>query len=98
MTWKAGFAVATVIFSVIAAGLWWYASRLEISPERAQALEKEKFDRTGKHRPVAISFAGAADLHYTLDAQSLWNSRAAMAASAAAACQAVYVATSEFGA
>lgn len=97
MTLKAGLAVATAILSALAAGLWWYASWVEVSPEQADALEKRKFKQTGKHRPIALSFTGSADLQHTLDAQSRWNRRAALAAGAAAACQAIYVATSEFG-
>jgi len=97
MTLKAGLAVATVIFSITAAGLWWYASWIDVSPEQAEALEKETFEKTGRHRPVALSFTGSADLQHTLEAQSRWNRRAAIAAGFAAACQAFYVAVSEFG-
>lgn len=97
MTLKAALAVATTACSIAAAGLWWFASWVEISPERAEALEKERFERTGKHRPISLSFTGDADLQHTLDAQSRWNRRAAIAAGAAAACQALYVAVSEFG-
>ena len=96
VTLKAGLAVATVVFSIMAAGLWWYASWVKVSPEQAQAIEEEELRRTGKHRPVALSFTGDADLQYTLDAQSRWNKRAALAAGAAAACQALYVSVSEF--
>jgi predicted signal transduction protein with EAL and GGDEF domain len=95
MTIKAALAVVTVICSIAAAGLWWYASRVKVSPERAAVIEKEEFARTGRHRPVALSFTGDADLQYTLEAQSRWNSYAA-AAGLAAASQAAYVAVSEF--
>jgi hypothetical protein len=97
MTFKAGLAVATAVLSAVAAGLWWYASWVEVSPEQADIIEKSKFERTGKHRSIALSFTGSADLQHTLDAQSRWNRRASLAAGAAAACQAIYVAASEFG-
>lgn len=96
MTARACLAVATAILSTIAAGLWWYASWVRVSVDQAAAIEKEKFKRTGKHRPVALAFKADADLQYTLDAQSRWNQRAALAAGAAAMCQAAYVIVTEF--
>lgn len=93
---KALLAVATATCSALAAGLWWYASTVEVSPEKADELRMEEFKKTGRHRSVALAFTETADLDFTLAAQSLWNRRAAVAAGFAAFFQAIYVAFSEF--
>lgn len=97
MSLKALLAVLTVIFSILAAGLWWYSSWVKVSPEEAERRRVERGQKTGNWGAVQISFDGASDVEHTMAAQALWSRRAALAAGAAAGCQALYVAIAEFG-
>lgn len=96
MTLKAFLAVATCFFSLVAAGLWWYSSWVKVTPDEAEKRRLERGRLTGNWGAVSISFDGTADVEHTMNAQSLWNRRAAIAAGVAAACQALYVAIAEF--
>jgi hypothetical protein len=65
--------VVTILGSLVAAGLWWYASQVNVAPVPGN--------------PNSIAF-GNMDLYPTLVAGSYWNKWAAIAAGVAAVAQA----------
>jgi hypothetical protein len=98
MTLKAMLAATTAVCSILAAALWWYASWVKVSPDKAEEMRQERGKLTGDWGAVTWTLADNSDMEFTLAAQSLWNRRAALAAGGAALSQALYVAITEFAA
>jgi hypothetical protein len=80
---KLSFNVATVVFSLLAAGFWFYSAK-------ARAPYKDKSDDDG-WTSFSIASNGS-DIIETLKKQSYWNAWVAGAAAIAAFCQAIALA------
>lgn len=90
---KTALAILTAVFSVIVGILWWRSATVKVTPEEADVERERHFAKHGRTGYVAWTFFDGSDMEFTLKRQNIWNRRAAMAASVAAFCQTLYVAT-----
>ncbi len=89
---KTGLAVSTAVLSIVAAGLWWRSAVVKVSPEAANRMREKHFAKHGRSGYAAWTLFDGSDMEVTIKRQSAWSRWAAIAASAAAFCQPLYVA------
>lgn len=89
---KTALAILTAVFSVIAGALWWRSATAVVTPEEADAEREKHFAKHGRTGYAKWTLFDGSDMEFTLKRQSTWNRSAAIAASAAAFCQTLYVA------
>ncbi|EJL22851.1 hypothetical protein [Novosphingobium sp. AP12] len=90
---KSVLAVLTAVLSIVAAALWWRSAVVRVSPENANIEREKHFARHGRTGYAAWTLFDGSDMEFTLKRQSAWSRWAAIAASAAAFCQSLCVAT-----
>lgn len=89
---KTALAISTAVLSILAAGLWWRSAVVKISPEAANRMREMHFAKHGRSGYATWTLFDGSDMEFTLKRQSEWSRWAAIAASAAAFCQSLYVA------
>lgn len=91
-TIKPALSILTAMLSILAAGLWWRSAVVRVSPEAANRERERHFAKHGRSGYAAWTLFDGSDMEFTLKRQSQWSRWAAIAASAAACCQSLYVA------
>lgn len=90
-TIKTVLAICTTVLSILAGGLWWRSAVVKVSPEEADREREKHFAKHGQSAYAAWTLFNGSDMEFTLKRQSEWSRWAAIAASAAAFCQSLYI-------